>query len=180
MSETKLRRWAVIPVVLGLMLRITYLVRVRRRVELIGDPYFYYHQAKALVRGQGFIHPFTLLTEHRVEQAADHPPLYPLLLAFLDKVGITSVMQQMLMNCLIGTASVVLVMVLARRISGPRTALVAGLFVAVNPNTFRYDGTLWSETLAIALMLLSILALHHLLTRPSRRWAAATDRKSVV
>lgn len=174
MSETKLGRSAAIPVVLGLALRVTYLVRVRRKVELIGDPYFYYHQAKALVRGQGFIHPFTLLTEHRVEQAADHPPLYPLLLAFFDKVGITSVTQQMFMNCLIGTASVVLVMVLARRFSGPRTALVAGFFVAVNPNTFRYDGTLWSETLAIALMLVSILALHHLLTGPSRKWAATT------
>jgi 4-amino-4-deoxy-L-arabinose transferase-like glycosyltransferase len=174
MSETKLRRLAAIPVLLGLLFRVTYLVRVRRKVELIGDPYFYYHQAKALVRGQGFIHPFTLLTEHRLEQAADHPPLYPLLLAFFHKVGITSVTQQMLMNCLIGTMSIVLAMVLARRISGPRTALVAGLFAAVNPNTFRYDGTLWSETLAVALMLLSILALHHVLTGPSRRWAAMT------
>jgi 4-amino-4-deoxy-L-arabinose transferase-like glycosyltransferase len=174
MSETKLRRLAAIPVLLGLTLRITYLVRVRRKVELIGDPYFYYHQAKALVRGQGFIHPFTLLTEHRIEQAADHPPLYPLLLAFFHKVGITSVTQQMFMNCLIGTASIVLAMVLARRISGPRTALVAGLFVAVNPNTFRYDGTLWSETFAITLMLLAILSLHHLLTGPSQRWAATT------
>jgi 4-amino-4-deoxy-L-arabinose transferase-like glycosyltransferase len=174
MSDTKLRRLAAIPVVLGLVLRVTYLLRVRRTVELIGDPYFYYHQAKALVRGQGFIHPFTLLTEHRVEQAADHPPLYPLLLAFFDKVGITSVTQQMFMNCLIGSASIVFAMVLARRISGPRTALVSGLFVAVNPNTFRYDGTLWSETLAIALMLLSILALHHLLTSPGWKWAAAT------
>jgi 4-amino-4-deoxy-L-arabinose transferase-like glycosyltransferase len=174
MSESKLGRSAAIPVVLGLVLRVTYLLRVRRKVELIGDPYFYYHQAKALVRGEGFIHPFTLLTEHRVEQAADHPPLYPLLLAFFDKVGITSVTQQMLMNCLIGTASIVLAMVLTRRISGRRTALVAGFFVAVNPNTFRYDGTLWSETLAIALMLLSILALHHLLTKPSPRWAVVT------
>lgn len=174
MSETKLRRLAAIPILLGLTIRVTYLLRVRRKVVLGGDPYFYYHQAKALVRGQGFIQPFTLLTDHRVEQAADHPPLYPLVLAFLNKVGISSVTKQVFFNCLIGTASVVLVMVLARRISGPRTALVAGMFVAVNPNTFRYDGTLWSETLAFALMLLSILALHHLLTGPTRKWAAAT------
>ena len=128
MSVTNFRRVAAVPVAIGFLLRVTYLLRWRRKVELTGDPYFYYHQAKLLVEGRGFIHPFTLVAEQRVEQAADHPPLFPLFLACLNKVGITSVTQQTLLNCVIGTISIILVMVIARRISGDRYRATASVW----------------------------------------------------
>ena len=159
---------------LALLVRFTYVLAVRRDVAVLGDSYFYFYQGKALARGQGFIIPFTWELQHRAVQAADHPPIFPLFLALLNKVGITSAVGQMLVNCVVGSITVLLIMLLSHAVAGRKTALVAGAFAAVAPDMFSYDGFLLSETWAMALLVASALVLVRFLRTRRWPWAVAT------
>ncbi len=160
-------------VLLGFALRVAYSL-YRRSIPLGGDPYFYFYQGKAIARGQGFIHPYTLLTQGRIEQAADHPPLFSLFLALLNKVGVTSLTGQLLANCVIGSVTVVLVMVLTCRYASASTALLAGSVAAVYPNVAIFDGLLLTETWSMMFMVAAVLALTMFLEVPSAKLAAST------
>jgi 4-amino-4-deoxy-L-arabinose transferase-like glycosyltransferase len=153
------------------LVRVAYVLGARRHAPVLGDSYFYFYQGKAIARGQGFIVPFTWELEHRAVQAADHPPIFPLFLALLNKIGITSAVGQMLVNSLVGAVTVLLVIQLARTLAGPRTALVAGLFAAVSPDMFSYDGFLLSETWAMLLLVASALVITRFLRKAHWKWA---------
>jgi 4-amino-4-deoxy-L-arabinose transferase-like glycosyltransferase len=171
MTERSFRRRGAVVVLLGFALRVAYSL-YRRSIPLGGDPYFYFYQGKAIARGQGFIHPYTLFTQGRVEQAADHPPLFSLFLALLNKVGVTSLTGQLLANCVIGSVTVVLVMVLTRRSTSASTALAAGSLAAVYPNVAIFDGLLLTETWSMMFMVAAVLALVMYLEAPSVKLAA--------
>jgi 4-amino-4-deoxy-L-arabinose transferase-like glycosyltransferase len=173
MNEHSFRRRGAVVVLIGFALRVTYAL-YRRSIPLGGDPYFYFYQGKAIARGQGFIHPYTLFTQGRVEQAADHPPLFSLFLALLNKVGVTSLTGQLLANCVIGSVTVVLVLVLTRRYASASTALVAGSLAAVYPNVAIFDGLLLTETWSMMFMVAAVLTLAMYLETPSVRLAAWT------
>lgn len=174
-ARSRFLRWPEACVLaLALLVRTTYVLAVRRHAQVLGDSYFYFYQGKALARGQGFIVPFTWEIEHRAVQAADHPPIFPLFLALLNKLGITSPVGQMLVNSLVGCVTVLLVMRLARQFGGRGTALVAGAFAAVSPDMFSYDGFLLSETWAMLLLVASALVLVRFLRSRRWPWAVAT------
>jgi 4-amino-4-deoxy-L-arabinose transferase-like glycosyltransferase len=171
MTKNFFRRRGAVVVLLGFALRVAYSL-YRRSIPLGGDPYFYFYQGKAIARGQGFIHPYTLFTQGRIEQAADHPPLFSLFLALLNKVGVTSLTGQLLANCVIGSVTVVLVMVLTRRYASASTALVAGSLAAFYPNVAIFDGLLLTETWSMMFMVAAVLALAIFLEAPSVKLAA--------
>jgi 4-amino-4-deoxy-L-arabinose transferase-like glycosyltransferase len=173
MTTHSFRRGSFAIVLVGFFLRVAYAL-YRRSIPLGGDPYFYYYQGKALARGQGFIHPYTLFTEGRVEQAADHPPLFSLFLALLNKVGVESLTGQLLANCVVGSVTIVLVIVLTRRYAADAIALLAGAIVAVYPNVAIFDGLLLTETWSMMFMVAGVLSLAVLLERRSLRWGAIT------
>jgi 4-amino-4-deoxy-L-arabinose transferase-like glycosyltransferase len=163
--------WVV--VLLALAVRWAYIVGIRRHAAVLGDASFYFHQGKALARGQGFIVPFAWELEHRVVQAADHPPIFPLFLAALNKVGITTPLGQMLVNGAVGSLTVLLVMMLTRTLAGRRTALAAGGLAAIAPDMFSYDGFLLSETWAMLLLVASTLVLVRFVRDRRWPWAVA-------
>jgi Dolichyl-phosphate-mannose-protein mannosyltransferase len=173
MTEQSFRRRSLAVVLVGFAVRVAYAM-YRRSIPLGGDPYFYFYQGKAIARGQGFIHPYTLFTQGRVEQAADHPPLFSLFLALLNKIGVTSLTGQLLSNCVVGSITVALVIVLTRRYGSPTTSLVAGSLAAVYPNVALFDGLLLTETWSMMFMVAAVLALAAFLSAPSMKLAVWT------
>ncbi|MFA9273126.1 MAG: glycosyltransferase family 39 protein, partial [Baekduiaceae bacterium] len=138
---------------LALALRVVYVLS-RRGNPVFGDALIYWLDAKHVAAGDGFRHAF------ENHPTAEHPPLHILLLALQDLVGINGYHEQKLLLCVVGTVTVVLVALLARRLAGDRAGLLAGGIAAVYPNLFMPDGTLMSETLYLALLLGALLAAH--------------------
>jgi 4-amino-4-deoxy-L-arabinose transferase-like glycosyltransferase len=171
MTTRTFRRGLFAAALLGLAVRVAYILIVRHDVLPGGDSFFYHFGARLLVEGHGFIEP-TPFINGIVEQSASHPPLYLLYLAIPSSVGLDGPLSHMLWSSLIGVGSVVLVGLTAREVAGPRAGLVAATLAAVYPNMWIFDGFLVSETMAIFTTILSIYLAYRFLRSPSF-WRAA-------
>jgi len=167
---TRSRRWHLQLIAIslvGLALRIGYVLLYRRHAAPTGDAFFYHYQANLLVSGKWFINPYQYFYFRHAVPAADHPPLWTLVLALASLVGVKSFFGQILWSCLVGSVAVWLVGLAAREITGPRTGLIAGGIAAVYPNFWINDGSLLSETLVLALTALTVLMFYRLWNRPT-------------
>jgi 4-amino-4-deoxy-L-arabinose transferase-like glycosyltransferase len=109
----------------------------------VGDPYSYGKIA------HGFLeHGFDKLTRRSAM-------LYPHLLAAIYAVGGGDFVVQML-HCALHVGTCVLVFVMARHLYNTRTALIAGLIVAVHPMLLRYIPELHTETMLTFLCMLTV------------------------
>src|SRR3954464_7489876 len=147
--------------VCGGFLPLADLLTVARHTVGIGDWWFYHWQANLIADGRGFLDPFQLLQHHAVPSAG-HPPLYPLLLAGLSKLGLTTTLWHRSLGVLLGMISIVLIALIARRVAGPKAGLAAAIIAAIYPIFIGADADLMAETLygpLIAGALLTALAL---------------------
>ena len=169
------RRWHVQLLAIslvGLGLRIGYVFLYRRHAAPTGDAFFYHYQANLLVAGKWFINPYTFFYFRHAVPAADHPPLWTLVLALASLVGIKSFFGQILWSCVIGSVAVWLVGLAGRQVTGPRTGLIAAGIAAFYPNFWINDGSLLSETLVLTLTALTIWTFYRLWNHPSLARAA--------
>ena len=151
--------------VLGLAIRVGFVLWQHWDQRLWGDAFFYHHQAKGLLDGKGFAEfvPKCMLSGDLngdcgplyIRQSADHPPLFTLFLAAVSLVGFTSPNAQLIAIALVGSLTTVFVGLAGRRIAGPRVGLVAAIGAAIYANIWLHDGVGQSESLA--LLLCSIL-----------------------
>jgi Dolichyl-phosphate-mannose-protein mannosyltransferase len=146
-------------VVLGVGLRIGYVLSVGRHVTLGLDAIGYELLGKGLAHGRGYSNPVVFFT-HGVERpTANFPPGYPLLLAGVDKLGITSTTGMELVGACIGAVTVAATGFLGRRVSGrSMVGLIAALLVAVSPSLVASAGSPMSEALSVPMMLVLLLA----------------------
>jgi 4-amino-4-deoxy-L-arabinose transferase-like glycosyltransferase len=147
--------------VFGGLLRLLDLLTVARHTVGIGDWWFYHWQANLIADGRGFLDPFQLL-QHREVASAGHPPLYPLVLSGMSKLGLDSTQWHRSLGVVLGMVSIVLIALIARRVAGPRAGLAAAVIAAIYPIFIGADADLMSETLygpLIAGMLLAALSL---------------------
>jgi 4-amino-4-deoxy-L-arabinose transferase-like glycosyltransferase len=158
----------------GAGLRALYLFTVGRHVTGAGDWHFYHWQANLIAEGRGFIEPFKFLFDHHVSPSAGHPPLYPLALAVVSKLGGTGELSHRALGLLLGACTIVLVGLLGRRAGGDRVGLLAAALCAVYPLMIAVDGALMSETLYGPLIALALLAAWRMLDRPGPWIALAT------
>jgi 4-amino-4-deoxy-L-arabinose transferase-like glycosyltransferase len=136
-----------------------------------GDDYYYHVGANLLADGQGFVHPFAWGDGVRVP-GADHPPGYVMVLAVPSLLGFDSVRAHQLTTVLIGVGTIALIALVARRLAGRRAGLLAAGLAAVYPNLWLNDGALMSETLALFLGVVVIIASYRAWDEPSvRRFA---------
>ena len=142
----------------ALALRVTFVVRERWNVPLRGDAWFYYWQARLLSTGHGFINPAFLERAGVARQSADHPPLFTLYLTALDLLGLRSPRAQLITQCLLGAATVVVIGIVGRRLAGARVGLVAAAIAATYPPLWVNDGMLLSESLFLLLVAVVLLA----------------------
>jgi hypothetical protein len=172
----------------ALALRLLQAILVAPDTQPLTDGDYFRQVGRFLSEGRGFIHPGELLFG-REEPTAEHPPLWPLLLAGLNELGITSDEAQRCLNCFIGTGTVVLLGLLGRRVarggvrplesgmlmgsdpSGERTGLLAAGIGALYPTLVAADGTALSETLFGLLTAAAMLSGYALLVRPTVRAA---------
>jgi 4-amino-4-deoxy-L-arabinose transferase-like glycosyltransferase len=172
-----LRRWlrACAPIaVVALAIRIVYVLAFENPAALIGDSRYYHDAANLLADGKGFIQPSFYLEflAGRV-QAADHPPAYIVALGIVSRFGLRTTLDHQIFSCLLGTATVVFVGLIGRRVAGDRAGLIAAALAAVYPNFWISDGLVMSETLTVLVAALTVLAAYRFLDQPSRGRAAA-------
>jgi 4-amino-4-deoxy-L-arabinose transferase-like glycosyltransferase len=163
------RRWllALVAIALvGLGIRVGYVVGWHALDSVGGDAYYYHHGANLLAEGHGFVHPFAWDDGVKVP-GADHPPGYIVLLAVPSLLGFDGIRAHQITSCLIGAGTIVLIGLVGRRLAGRRAGLLAAGFAAIYPNMWLNDGALMSETLALFLGVVVVFAAYRAWDKPS-------------
>jgi 4-amino-4-deoxy-L-arabinose transferase-like glycosyltransferase len=150
--------------------RLAYAMLWSRHVSLGFDGRTYYELAKRLAHDHAYLSVFP----PRRGPTAIFPPGFPVLLGAMRIAGLATRTRLLIGMALVGTATVVVIGLLARRIGGDRAALVAAGIAAVYPNLFLAEGALMSEALIALLVAVALLALVMVMEQPSgRRMALA-------
>src|SRR3954468_8322723 len=112
-------RWLAAIAAGGLAVRLVYVLVLTPHLRGLGDATYYHELANALADGRGFVNPATGAA------TALHPPLFPLALTPSSLLGLDSYNAHRVVVALIGTATVVCVGLLGRRLAGDRAGLMA-------------------------------------------------------
>jgi 4-amino-4-deoxy-L-arabinose transferase-like glycosyltransferase len=164
--------WLAVIVALGVAIRVVHTLLVAPWPPLFfNDEAYYRTLARLVAHGVGFVRPAEWFADHATLPTAERPPLYPLLLAGLDKLGGTSPDAQRLLGALTGAGAIVAVGLLARRLTGPRAGLLAAAMAALYPTLIAADGALMTESVYGLLASLMLLAAYRLLDAPGFRRA---------
>ena len=115
-----------------------------------GDEADYHVIARHLAEGRGFTDPTGHVTGRR-------PPLYPVLLAVLYRVGGVHKSHARLVQVLLGVAVVLLVFALARQRFGATVGLAAAAIAAYNPFLVFISGYILTENLFMTLLLAALV-----------------------
>jgi 4-amino-4-deoxy-L-arabinose transferase-like glycosyltransferase len=149
---------------LGLGFRVGYVLLVTNHENSkVYDALWYGVTANGLAQGQFFRTPFG------TAPTAAHPPMTTLVLGLvtiLTGVHKDDVIQRLTMAVL-GAAVVLFVGLLGRAVAGPWVGIVAAALAAFYPNFWIPNGILMSETLAMLMMALILLAVVRLVRSPS-------------
>jgi hypothetical protein len=140
-------QWTTVAVVVGLVVRVVWVVWVHRQPQGLYDPARYFGYADRIARGKGYIEGFT------GQVTSYYPPGYPWFLGIVNTVlrhtPLSDDLPLMggLVQAAIGAAGVALGAVIARRMVGPIAGIVAAFGLALYPNLVFHTGVLLSETL---------------------------------
>jgi hypothetical protein len=137
-----------------------------------GDPYAYFHGARLLVTGHGFIDPYGYLVHHQVLQSAAYAPLYMLTLAVPMLVGLKTFFVARLWTCIVSATAVTVVGLAGKEIAGRRAGLIAAGFTALYPNLWMPDEMVAAEALVPLLVGAVLLFAYRFWRRPDIRRAA--------
>ena len=160
--------WALAGIaVLGLAIRLVYILGYRQNLHFGGDAFVYHVGANLLADGKGFIWPFA---PARAIPTSAHPPLYTLYLAVPSVLGFTSVLTHLVWSAALGTATVVVVGLIGREVGGDRTGLIAAVIAAISPNLWVPDGSLMAETMAMFATSLALYFAFRYWRDPRGRW----------
>lgn len=156
----------------GFFVRVITLLTVAPERTDGGDPLFYHTTANVLARGRGFPEPLNWIAYQAHRPSAFHGPLYPVVLSISSRLGGTSYFDHKMMSIVIGTAVVLAVGVLGRRVGGPIVGLVAAAFAAVYPNLWLIDSLLYPEGLMALLITVTMIVAYRWRDRPRPATAA--------
>jgi 4-amino-4-deoxy-L-arabinose transferase-like glycosyltransferase len=155
-------------------LRLAYVVTTTRHDKGFYDALYYELQATRIADGFGYTDPLRAINVNTRAlppgPAADHPPMTVLTLvpvAWIFRSGFAMRIQM----ALLGTATVVLLGLLGRKIGGDSVGLVAAGIAAIYPELWVNDGLIMSETVCALFVTLALFATYHFLDRP--RWPRA-------
>ena len=150
----------------ALVIRVAYLVGSKvdeTSTFRQGDAFWYSSTATNLGRGKLFLNFFTGVP------TADHPPLTVLLLGPTSWLFRDSSLAQRLTMVVLGTATVAVIGLGARRLAGPTAGLIAAGVAAVHPALWVNDVLIMSETPTALLVAALLWAGVILATTPSTR-----------
>jgi 4-amino-4-deoxy-L-arabinose transferase-like glycosyltransferase len=161
-----------IVVAVGFVLRVGYVLLVAPE-ELGFDAIWYELQSQTLSHGDGYIDPDAFFRRGERVPTANFPPLWPLLLAGANQVGLDTERAHQMVGCVLGSITVALTGVIGRRVAGRRVGIVAAAIVAVSPMLIAADGSLMAESLYISLVATAVLIAYVARARRSWWWFAA-------
>ena len=151
--------------VLGFGVALAYALGVSPDEIVAGDATQYHLLARGIANGDGYSTLSSVL-QGDPQPTAQHPPLFPLVLAGLDLVGLDSLTAHRVVLCLSAAAGVALIGLLGRRVAGPRAGLIAAAIAAVYPGFFMLAGVAMAESLYVPLIALTLLLTYALIDRP--------------
>ena len=157
----------------ALAVRLLYTLIFARGVPVTGDALTFHLVAGRLAEGEGFFRPPAqgIPAPLGTGPTAEHPPLFEVLLAGFDLVGLDTPTAQKAGVCLVGTVTVVLIGLAGRELAGPRAGLIAAGLAAVYPMLWIADGSLMSESLYGALIAAIVLCALRFAREPTTRRA---------
>ncbi|MGZ6909228.1 MAG: glycosyltransferase family 39 protein [Acidimicrobiia bacterium] len=170
-SRSSFARWLVVVTLAALVLRVVVVALASRDLPF-GDAIWYDLQSHLIADGHGFISPGHFLAGSRIA-TAEHPPLFPFLLALVNWSGHGSVLAHQVACACMGAAGVAAMGLAGRAVAGPRVGIAAAVLAAIVPNVWQYDALGLSESLLPLGFGLFVLALYRLHDDPSLRRAVA-------
>jgi 4-amino-4-deoxy-L-arabinose transferase-like glycosyltransferase len=152
-TAARFRVWLAVITAIGAAWRIGYLVVAKLGEPLLlNDSIYFSIQAGRNSEGDWFREGLTNLP------GAEHGPLTPLYLTPWSLGSGDNVDWQRFGTTLLGIATIAVLGLVGRRLAGPRVGLVAAGIAAVYPNLWINDSLVMSETLALLLVSLALLA----------------------
>ncbi|MET0421387.1 MAG: hypothetical protein ABW073_06760 [Acidimicrobiia bacterium] len=136
----------------GLGVRLGFVAAESDQATKVGDSNFYFGVARQVVDGDGFIRPFEFEAAGARIETAEHPPLFPVVLAIPSALGLRSPAAAAIFCSFIGAATLLLIAALGRKVGGDAVGLVAAGLAAVFPVLWQPNGLLLSETLYIPIV----------------------------
>jgi hypothetical protein len=141
-----------VEVVIAVVARIAYTLTVGQHLELGLDSIGYTLLGAMLAGGHGYSNPSVFLTHAITRPTANFVPGYPLFLAGLLKLGITTRTGFQLAGALCGGVTVLLTGLFGKRISGRASVgLIAAGLAVVSATLIASDGSVMSEAIAVPL-----------------------------
>jgi len=140
---------------------------VGRHLTLGLDAIWYELQAGTVASGKGYVDPDAYYRLGHLVPTANFPPLWPIVLAVADRLGIDTRTGFQMVGALLGTGTVVLSGLVGRRVQGPRVGLTAAVLVACCPMLIAADGSLMSESLYVLLVTAAVVTSYRALDRPT-------------
>lgn len=137
-------------VLVGAATRLWFAVGVAPDLPLPGDATVYRQMAANLADGHGLA--LTGIDTPGLQPSAEHPPLFPALLAALDRVGLGALDDHRRALAVLTSISVALMGVLGRRLAGPICGLLAAAVAALHPLWFQSAGVVMSESVHLVLV----------------------------
>jgi 4-amino-4-deoxy-L-arabinose transferase-like glycosyltransferase len=161
-----LRRVLPVIALLALAVRVAYIL-LNGDFPVSGDALAFHLEGGFLAHGEGFRRAFEDVP------TAEYPPLHTVMVAFADLLGLDTTQDQKLFFAVLGTITVVLIAVLAARVTGSdRTGVVAGVLAAGYPMLWLPDGALMAESTYGVWVVATLLAALELARRPTVARAA--------
>ncbi|MBL0202817.1 MAG: hypothetical protein GX471_18100 [Candidatus Microthrix parvicella] len=153
--------WGILAIWLAsLGFRVLYVSVINPDQALTGDGLYYHLLGNRLAEGEGFV---SLTGLGGVEEVADHPPGYPVLLGLSSRVGLDSRDEHRLVSALFGSLVVPFIGLAAGRLAGRRrrgpppaprlvawAAISAAVIAAIDVNMWVWDALILAEPLVLA------------------------------
>jgi len=135
------------------------------------DPVIWRDVAENLARGAGYSYGWpgdpTPFGNHPPEPFGHFPPLFALVLAGLDVVGLRSAPEQQAALAIISTVGVLVMVLVGRRLGGSSVALVAGSIAAIHPLWLQPAGIGMSESIFLVVIPAVLLSAVRFLDDPT-------------
>ncbi len=167
---------------LGLALRL-YVVLIARPAcspdpaevgcfRINGDVLYHFTQGELIGDGHFFKNGIEHLASGKLVESAGDPPFFALMLGLWSALGFDTVNWQRFLISFVGTSTVVLVAILARRLAGDLAGWIAAGLAAVHPLLWINDAMLMSESLYQPAVVIVMIAAVIYCEAPSRKRAA--------
>lgn len=148
---------------LALLVRVIYNNTVAHNYYPLHDSAFYRETGLNILKEHCFCWQPYIPTVYRA-------PLWPFTIAGISVVFGPNDYFARLFLSLVGSGTCVLVYLFARDLFGWRIGMLAGVFAAIYPELYIYDGWLYTESLYIFLLFAFCYGLYRLLRTPERNW----------